>query len=172
MRALVVGLGSIGRRHARNWAALQLGPLAVCRQHRSPQPEPLGLQAAEYDDLDRALACEHPDVVFVTNPTSLHVTTACAAVQAGAHVFVEKPLGNSLEGLRQLLDLSCATHRLVMVGYNLRFHPGLARFKALLEANAVGRIVSARAEVGEYLPDWHPWEDYRHGYAGRRELGG
>lgn len=172
MRALVVGLGSIGRRHARNWAALDLGPLAICHLRHAPQLEPLGVQATEYDDLDRALEAERPDVVLVTNPTSLHVPTACAALRAGAHVLVEKPLGNALEQLPDLLELARASHRVLMVGYNLRFHPGVARLKALLDANAIGRVVSARAEAGEFLPDWHPWEDYRHGYAARRELGG
>jgi predicted dehydrogenase len=156
MRALVVGLGSIGRRHARNWAALGLGPVSVC--HRS-------------DDLDAALAVQ-PEVVFVTNPTSLHVETACKAVRAGAHVFIEKPIGHELNGVADLLEQARRKQRQLMVGYNLRFHPGLMRLKELVERRAVGRIVSARAEAGEYLPDWHPWEDYRHGYSARRNLGG
>ncbi|MCA1646468.1 MAG: Gfo/Idh/MocA family oxidoreductase [Chloroflexi bacterium] len=126
MRALIVGLGSIGRRHARNWAALGLGPVVVCRQTDSPQPEPLGVDAREFTDLDQALA-ERPDVV----------------------------LG-----------------KLLVVGYNLRFHPGLARFRQLVQGGAVGKPISARAEAGEYLPDWHPWEDYRASYSGRRDLGG
>jgi predicted dehydrogenase len=172
MRALVVGLGSIGRRHARNWAALGLGPLAICRVRRDPLPEPLGVEASEYHDLDHALEVERPEVVLVTNPTSLHVQTACSAVQAGAHVLVEKPLGSTLEAVPELLELARAGGRMIMVGYNLRFHPGLARLKALVDDGAIGRIVSARAEVGEYLADWHPWEDYRQGYAARRELGG
>jgi predicted dehydrogenase len=48
----------------------------------------------------------------------------------------------------------------------------LSRLKALLDAGAVGRVVSARAEAGEYLPGWHPWEDYRAGYSARSDLGG
>ena len=72
LRALVVGLGSIGRRHARNWAALGLGPVAVCRQTNLTQPEPLAIDAREFTDLDQALG-DRPDVVLVTNPTSLHV---------------------------------------------------------------------------------------------------
>jgi predicted dehydrogenase len=171
MRGLVVGLGSIGRRHARNWAALGLGPLAVCRQARLAQPEPLGLAVREFFDLDDALN-EQPDVVLVTNPTSLHVGAACRAVRAGAHVLVEKPLGHSLDGVAGLLDMASRTGRQVMVGYNLRFHPGLVRLRDLLQQQAIGRVISVRAEVGEYLPDWHPLEDYRHGYSGRRELGG
>jgi predicted dehydrogenase len=171
LRALVVGLGSIGRRHARNWAALGLGPVAVCRQSGSMQPEPLGVDAREFTDLDQALD-DRPDVVLVTNPTSLHVHTACKAVQAGAHVFLEKPISHQSAGLKELLEEAEARQRVLMVGYNLRFHPGLARFRELLDQGAVGKPISVRAEAGEYLPDWHPWEDYRGSYSGRRDLGG
>jgi predicted dehydrogenase len=171
LHALVVGLGSIGRRHARNWAALGLGPVSVARQVGLAQPEPLGVAAREFFDLDEALATR-PDVVLVTNPTGLHVDTALRAVRAGAHVFVEKPLGDSLDGVAELLSAAQTARRHVMVGYNLRFHPGLARVKELVGAGAVGRIVSVRATVGEYLPGWHPAEDYRQGYSARRDLGG
>lgn len=172
MRALIVGLGSIGRRHARNWAALELGPLAVCRQVNRPLPELLGVPATEYTDLDEALEQERPDVVVVANPTSRHVETACAAVKSGAHVLVEKPLGHSLSGVHDLLQTARANGRQVMVAYNYRFHPGLIRLRELAQAGVIGKIVSARAEAGEYLPDWHPWEDYRASYSGRRDLGG
>jgi predicted dehydrogenase len=169
MRALVVGLGSIGRRHARNWAALGLGELWVCRTAHRPQPEPLGVEAREFDDLDAALDAQ-PDVVLVTNPSSLHVTTAHQALRAGAHVLVEKPLSHSLEGVPELL--AAANDKVLMVGYNLRFHPGLRRLRELLHGGAIGKPLSVRAAVGEYLPDWHPWEDYRASYSGRKELGG
>jgi predicted dehydrogenase len=172
MRGLVVGLGSIGRRHASNWAALGLGPLAVCRQRNDPLPRPFRVETSQYTDLDVALAREQPDIVIVANPTSLHVDTACRALQAGAHVFVEKPLSHTLRGVQQLLDEATSRRKQVMVGYNLRFHPLLIRVKALVDEGVIGKITSARAEVGEYLPDWHPWEDYRHSYSGRGDLGG
>ena len=171
MRALVVGLGSIGRRHARNWAALGLGEVLVCREHGKAQPEPLDIEARTFDTLDAALAAK-PEVVVVTNPTSLHVATARRAIEADAHVLVEKPLAASLDGVADLLSLAQQKKRLVAVGYNLRCHPGLVRLRGLVQAGAVGRPLYARAEVGEYLPDWHPWEDYRHSYAARRDLGG
>ncbi len=171
MKALVVGLGSIGRRHARNWAALGLGEVWVCRQANRPQPEPLGVEARTFYDLGAALAAD-PDIVLVTNPSSLHVATARRAVQAGCHVFIEKPLGSSLDGVSELLAEARQAARRVMVGYSLRFHPGLARLRDLLHAGAIGRPISARAEMGEYLPGWHPWEDYRTGYSARRDQGG
>src|SRR5262249_47206669 len=115
---------------------------------------------------------QHPDVVMVTNPTSLHVETACQALEAGAHVLGEKPLGSSLEGVPALLERAHQIHRALAVAYNPRFHPRVQRMKELVNAEAIGKIVSARAEASEYLPDWHPWEDYRQSYSGRRDLGG
>jgi predicted dehydrogenase len=153
---LVVGLGSIGQRHARNWRALGLGELRAAR---------------EFPSLEAALATQ-PDVVLVTNPTSLHVATARQAVQAGAHVLVEKPLGHSLDGVCELLDEARQRQRVLCVGYNLRCHPGLARLREIVQTGGIGRPLVARAEMGEYLPDWHPWEDYRQSYSARRDLGG
>jgi predicted dehydrogenase len=144
----------------------------VCRRSNARPPEALGVEATVYFDVGKALTDERPDVVLVTNPTSLHVETACTALQAGAHVLVEKPLGGALVGVGELLEMARANNRKVMVGFNLRFHPGLARLKALLDAGAIGKVVGARAEAGEYLPGWHPWEDYRASYSARRELGG
>ena len=171
MRGLVVGLGSIGRRHARNWAALNLGPLAVCRQVNAPQPEPLGADATFFDDLDAALNWQ-PDVVIVANPTSLHLEVARRAIGAGAHVLVEKPISHTLAGVAALIADARARQRHIAVGYNLRFTSGLARLRHLVRSDAVGRVITARAEAGEYLPDWHPWEDYRQGYSARQDLGG
>jgi predicted dehydrogenase len=170
MRALVVGLGSIGRRHARNLASLGL-EVAVCRQVGAAQPEPLGVNAREFSSLRDALAAE-PDVVIVTNPTSLHVDTALKAIEAGAHVLVEKPIGHTLDAVASFLESAREKKRVISVGYNLRFHPGLARLRELLYAGDIGRPLTARIESGEFLPGWHPWEDYRHGYSARRDMGG
>jgi predicted dehydrogenase len=157
LRGLVVGLGSIGRRHAANWEALGLGPLRAAR---------------DFPSLAAALAEHRPNVVLVTNPTSLHVETACAAVEAGADVLIEKPLSHSLHGVAELIDLAAQRGRKLAVGYNLRFHPGLQRLRELVQRGGIGRPLTARAEVGEYLPEWHPWEDYRQSYSARRDLGG
>lgn len=171
MKALVVGLGSAGRRHARNWAALGLGDVLVLRRTDLPQPEPLGVDVRFFRDMDAALA-QRPDVVIIANPTSLHLATACAAIAAGCHVLVEKPLSHTLDGVGDFLGAVSQSGRQVSVGYNLRFHPGLRRMRELLRAGAIGKPLTARAEMGEWLPGWHPWEDYRQGYSARRGLGG
>ena len=113
-------------------------------KQNATQPEPLGVAATEYRALDEALERERPDVVLVTNPTSLHVETAGIALRAGAHVLIEKPLGHSHTGVQELLEAATASHRHLMVAYNLRFHPGLKRVKVLYEQGAIGKVVSAQ----------------------------
>lgn len=87
-------------------------------------------------------------------------------------MFIEKPISDSLDGVEVLLREANAASRMVMVGFNLRFHPCLQRIKSLLEKGEIGRVLGARIEFGQYLPDWHPWEDYRKGYSANRSLGG
>jgi predicted dehydrogenase len=60
----------------------------------------------------------------------------------------------------------------VLVGFQFRFHPGLQKILSLLSGGAIGRPLSFRAHWGEWLPGWHPWEDYRWGFSARADLGG
>jgi predicted dehydrogenase len=185
MRVVIVGLGAIGQRHVRNLRTL-LGDRAELltvrargRTHvlsdalKVEAPDGLseryGLQPIA--SLEEALVGK-PDAVFVCNPTSLHIATALVAARAGCHVFIEKPLGHEYAGVEELIDVVERRRLVAMVGYQLRFHPCLTTTFRLLQAEAVGRVVAVRAEVGEYLPDWHSYEDYRGTYGASRELGG
>ncbi|MGA2253956.1 MAG: Gfo/Idh/MocA family oxidoreductase, partial [Thermoguttaceae bacterium] len=124
-----------------------------------------------YRDLDAALA-QHPHAALICNPSSLHVAVALKAAEAGCHLLLEKPLSHNLEQVDELIRLMDGKGLVGLVGYQMRFHPCLRRLHELLTTRAVGRIVAVRAEVGEYLPSWHPYEDYRQMYASRAELGG
>ncbi|MBI3953643.1 MAG: Gfo/Idh/MocA family oxidoreductase [Chloroflexi bacterium] len=172
MKFLVVGCGSIGRRHLRNIMSLgeeELTALDVLPERRQAVKDELGL--AVFSGLPEALA-SRPDVAFVTTPTSLHIPVALAAAEQGCHLFIEKPLSHSLEGLERLLSLVQTKGLVTLVGCNLRFHPGLVRVKKLLNEGAIGKVVAARVQVGQWLPDWHPGEDYRKGYSAQRWMGG
>lgn len=170
---LICGLGSIGRRHLRHFRALGCAPIWAWRTGKATlpddgQPAPDGVVR----DLAEALA-QRPDVVVVANPTALHLETALAAVRAGCHVLVEKPLAHRLDGWEELAAEATRRERVVRVAQNLRFHPQLRRLREIIAAGEpLGRPLLARAHIGGYLPDWHPWEDYRGSYAARRELGG
>jgi len=184
-RVLVVGLGGIGQRHVRNLRAL-CGPgldILACRSrgHRTVVTETLDVEPGadveekyairSFTDLDAALA-ERPEAVLVCNPSSLHGPAARAAAEAGCHVFVEKPLSHSLDGIDELADLLERKRLVGLVGYQLRFHPVLRRVHELLTAGALGPLLSVRMVVAEYLPGFHRYEDYRGMYASRRDLGG
>jgi predicted dehydrogenase len=169
VKILLAGLGSIGRRHARNLRALlgdELELLAYRVRGEGDLDAEYGLRS--FADLDEALAQE-PDAVFVTSPASEHVSVALAAARAGCHLFVEKPLSHSLDGVEELIGLVEEQGRVGMVGYQLRFHPSFRRFQEFVAAETV---LAAEFEVGEYLPDMHPWEDYRRLNYSRRDQGG
>lgn len=171
-RFAVLGCGSIGKRHVRN--LLALGETRVLafdpRPDRRAEAEALGV--ATTGTLD-AVWDARPEAVLVTSPTRLHVATAIAAAERGIHLFIEKPVSDVNDGeLQRLAGLVRDKKLVTLVGCNLRFHPGLVQAKAVLDARRLGRVVSCRAEFGQYLPDWHPWEDYRQGYSARKDLGG
>jgi predicted dehydrogenase len=165
LRLLVAGFGSIGRRHVR--AALELGhEVAVCR--RAPSGDE-GVPA--FGSLAEAESWA-ADGVVVATPTALHLEALRWAVGGGIHAYVEKPLAASTAGVAGVLADADRRGLAVAVGYNLRFHPALEAIRRSVLDGRIGRLQSVRAEVGAYLADWHPDEDYRVSYAARRKLGG
>jgi predicted dehydrogenase len=113
-----------------------------------------------------------PDAVLVCTPPASHVAVARQAIEAGCHVFIEKPVAHASEEVPVLLDSAKRARRLVAVGFNLRFLPSLRRVKALIEAERIGRVYAARAYFGSYLPDWRAGRDYRETYAVSAVQGG
>ena len=171
MKYLIAGFGSIGRRHFRNLLTLGERDLVVYHTHQSTLPDDELAGFPVESDLRAALAYE-PDAVIISNPTALHLDVAIPAAQCGCHLLIEKPISHSLAKLDELEGAVLHNNCRVLVGFQFRFHPGLQQVKKLLGAGAIGKPVSARAHWGEYLPEWHPWEDYKQGYAARPELGG
>jgi predicted dehydrogenase len=185
MRALFIGAGAVGQRHMRNLRVL-LGDRAELLAYRVRRlPVTLTDQLAVengadveqkfnlrvFTDLSDALSTR-PDAAFICNPTSLHLTPALAAARAGCHLFIEKPLSHTLEEVDELIGIVERQSLIATVAYQLRFHPLVKRVKEVLSEKVIGRVVAVHAEVGEYLPGWHPYEDYRQSYAARADLGG
>lgn len=171
MKFLIAGLGSIGRRHLRNLKVLGQTDLLLYRTHRATLPDTDLDGFPTFTDLDQALA-EKPDGVIVANPTSLHLEVATASAKAGAALLIEKPVSDSLLGIRELQAVLDEVNKPALVGFHLRYHPVLRQIKALIDSNQLGKPLYAHAHWGEYLPGWHPWEDYRNSYAARADLGG
>ena len=171
-RFLVIGCGSIGRRHIGNLQALgvkQISAFDPRSDRRSEIETEFNIATAE--SLEEAWS-GHPDVACITAPTSMHVPLAIEAASHGCHLMIEKPLGDRFDGVSQLLAAVQEQNLTTLVGCNIRFHHGPATIKKLLGKGAVGRIISAHLDGGQYLPDWHPLEDYRQLYAANASMGG
>lgn len=171
MKFLIAGFGSTGRRHMRNLLALGERDILFYRTSRST------LLTDELDgftvETNLEAALDHrPDAVIVTNPTALHLDVAIPAAARGCHILMEKPIAESTEripALRQALETGGGAF---LTGFQFRFHPGLQQVARWLQEGAIGRPCAARVQWGEYLPGWHPWEDYRKSYSARKDLGG
>ena len=174
MTSLIVGAGSIGRRHAGNLRRLLPDqPLLIWRHREQRDDDAL---AREFDarlvySLEDALAAE-PTFAVIAGPNTTHLSTACPLASAGVHLFIEKPLSVDCTGIDEL-QMLCRRHRVIaMVGYVFRFYPPLQRLRAALLAGDIGRLLYVRAETGSYLPDWRPGTDYRTSASASRALGG
>jgi predicted dehydrogenase len=171
MKILVIGGGSIGSRHLRNLQSAGAGALAVAEPDRQRRAAlcvggVLGFESF-HDGLDW-----QPNLVVIASPSHLHIVQALEVVRRGCHVFIEKPLAHTSDGLAEL-EREIAEHKLIsLVGCNMRFHPGPAQVKALLDDHAIGRVLFARIHAGSYLPAWRPAQDYRASYSAHAAMGG
>ncbi len=170
MRALIVSLGSIGRRHLANLRALRpAAKIGVLRERGGADPVPDADHV--FAHLDDALGFA-PEIAIVAGPATRHLAVAQPLAQSGAHLLVEKPISHDMHGVGALIELCRARRRVLMVGYVLRFHPAAQRARAELAAGRIGRLLALRAEVGQHLEDWRPALDYRKSVSARAELGG
>ena len=172
MTGLLVGYGSIGRRHLTNLYSLGVTDWALVHTGQGTLPLELPCAARIYSDLAKALEKEVPSFAVIANPTSLHVHAALACTNAGCGLLVEKPISHSLDGMGELEAATTALGTKVLVGFQFRFHPALMRIRDLLRSGSMGAPLHAQVIWAEHLPSWHPWEDWRTGYAARAELGG
>jgi predicted dehydrogenase len=156
----------------RNLIALGETDIVLYRTRKATLPEDELAGYPVETDLPVALEKHKPDAVIVANPTALHLDVAIPVAKAGCALLLEKPLSHSMEGLDELQAAVAKNRSKTLVGFQFRFHPGIVKAKQLIADGEIGRVVSAHVHFGEYLPAWHPWEDYRKGYAARADMGG
>jgi len=170
-RVLVVGGGSIGERHARCFLATDRTKVSVCDTNDAVRERLAGQYPLEktFASLDEALDAR-PEVVVVATPAHLHVAQARAALAAGSHVLIEKPLSTSEVGLDELERDADAAGRRVGVAYVLRHNPGLAAIKHLAERDELGPPLELVYVGGQDFPHFRP--AYREIYYRDRATGG
>jgi predicted dehydrogenase len=184
MKALFLGLGGVGQRHLRN--LLRIDPsIKLGAVRHTDRAFEIGYDLKpDYDanimekygihrlaSLEEAIAWQ-PDFAVISSPSSKHVQQATPLVRAGVHVFVEKPISHTMEGVAELAEIARSNNVIVMVGYMFRFHPGVQRFMQLVGERAAGPILSGHVQLHSFMPSWHGYEQYNEFYAGRQDLGG
>tara|TARA_B100000408_G_scaffold136811_1_gene127397 strand:- start:2076 stop:3065 length:990 start_codon:yes stop_codon:yes gene_type:complete len=167
---LIVGFGSIGKRHLGNILANHNAKIVICTKRKDlAKLEKKGIIIV--DSVSKALL-HKPNIAFITNETSHHIQTALKLANYGLDIFIEKPLSNSMHGVKKLKKVIDKKKLIVQIGCDHRFHPCIKKIKNVLNQGKLGRIISVQVESSSFLPDWHPYEDYRKGYAARKDLGG
>lgn len=172
MRVAVLGCGSIGQRHLRNLVALG------CRDVVAFEPDEARRAEVARELHVTAVAAladvwtTSPDVALVTAPSFLHVPLALEAARHGCDLFIEKPLSHTMTDVAALEHEARRRDLVTLVGCNMRFHPGPATVKRLIDDRAIGTLLSARLQTGSYLPEWRPGTDYRVGYSASAAQGG
>lgn len=172
MKFLIAGLGSIGRRHFRNLVALGEKDIVLLRTRKATLPDDELAGYPVETDIHEALKNQKPHAVIVANPTALHLDIAIPAAEAGCAILLEKPVSDSLDRLHLLQQAAQKSGSKILVGFQFRYHPTLNKARELIQTGAIGQLLTVHAYWGEYLPQWHPWEDYRQSYAARADLGG
>ncbi len=165
----VLGLGSIGLRHARNLRSLGVSVIGF-----DPLPARRDLVAAEGMATARSRdeAIDGSRAVVVATPNLLHLTDLAAAVDAGRHVFIEKPLAHTTVGVADILARARAKHLVVFAGLMLRWHPAVTWAAARINDGALGELLWGRSICASHLPSWRPGQDHRVGYASDQKTGG
>lgn len=167
---VVIGIGSIGARHVSNLLSMGYDRITlITRRKEFPSHWPKLSVYSEFQNLPDSSAFTH---ALICSPTARHLEDLIPVLQAGiSSIFLEKPLSHSLDGLDQIESL-IQPHQKIVMGFDLRFDPGLNKVKEILSDGRIGRVLSANAFVGQYLPDWRPYEDYRLGMSASISKGG
>ena len=174
MKLLVIGCGSIGERHIRNLKNIsKQNEIFVFDKNK----ERLRLVEKKYkaipiSNLSKVLLKERFKGALICTPPNSHIEFAKKFIEHNIPLFIEKPLSHNYNEVDNLVKKIGKKKIPVLIGYNLHFHPGLILVKKFLKKNKIGRLLSVRIEAGQYLPDWHPWQDYRKSYTARRKSGG
>jgi predicted dehydrogenase len=150
----VIGCGPIGRLHAQAICASPLASLvAVCDpdiERRTATAERFG--AAAYDDARQLLAEQELDAVTIATPDHLHVEPALAAIEAGCHVFCEKPLATEVDQAQRLVRAAAERGVHLAVDYNRRFAFGYRTARQQLDQGSIGKLDYIVLRVSDRTP--------------------
>jgi predicted dehydrogenase len=169
LRFGILGLGSIGARHATNLLSLGAEVIAF-----DPSEEARSAAEAKFIPLadEREAVLENSAAIIIASPNACHLEDLKDAVAHDCHCFAEKPLAHVADGVKEVLDQAAGNNLVVFAGLNLRFEAAVMAAKGLIDGNALGAPLWASFQSSHWLPDWRPNQDYSQGYTADPETGG
>jgi predicted dehydrogenase len=168
---LIVGLGSIGKRHLNN--LIELGFTNISIVSRNGEVKKKFELFKFYPSISDASLHKNIDVIIIATPTSNHVSDLLEALENNINnIYLEKPISHSLSDIKIIEKKLAHSSTNIVVGFDLRFDPGLILMKEYIDTNKIGKILSFNSEVGQYLPDWRPEIDYRKSMSAKKNKGG
>ena len=171
MRFLIVGLGSMGKRRVRNLRYLKVDDIAGFDPRGDRRDEAASKYGiSTFENFDNALASFRPDALIISTPPDLHVRYAKLAISNNCHFFSEASVVD--DEMDELINLARQRPELVAApSCTMRFHPSIQAIKQIVHDGQFGKPLLLTYHSGLWLPDWHPWEDYRSFYVARRKTG-
>ena len=159
MKALIIGLGSMGKRRIRNLHALGYEDVKAYDPREDRVQEAQGKYGITPIFNLEGVLNNSVDIVIVSTPPDHHLEYALMAVEAGKHVFIEASAID--DGLDKLLQLQSKSPIVIAPSSTMRFHPAVKTIKAIVDTKEIGTVLAFSHHFGQYLPKWHPYEDYR-----------
>lgn len=170
LKGLVIGYGSIGKRHINNLSNLAKNEIIVCTKRKND-----GFLKSKkciiVDSIEMGLA-RRPNFAIISNVTDQHIEAAIKIANSGIDFLIEKPISVNNKETKTLLNIVKKKKNITLVGCNLRFHPCIKKIKEIIDSGKIGKIFSVIVENGSYLPKWHPYEDYTKSYIAKERLSG
>jgi predicted dehydrogenase len=150
-------------------AGIEVAAVCATRQSSIDKAYALVPTAAGYTSYEDMLAQADLDAIIVTTPDHLHVPQTVAALEAGKHVLVEKPMALDVASCVKMVEAADRTGKLLMVGQSTRFAPGFQLAKQLIDQGAIGELYMIESEYAHNCEDITGNGDWRTDPANKRE---
>jgi predicted dehydrogenase len=150
VRILVVGCGNMGASHATAYHhhnSFEICGLVSKGNSKESLNAKLGAKYACFDDYEKALEATKPDAVCISTYPDTHESFAIRALEKGCHVFIEKPLADTVKGAERVAKVAKSADRKLVVGYILRHHPSWERFVEL--SHTLGKPLVMRMNLNQ-----------------------
>lgn len=170
MKLLVVGLGSMGKRRIRCLKALGYNEITGYDPRKDRRDEAKQKYNISTIDTVEGLAVSDIDAVIISTPPDKHNQWIKWAIDNKKPCFVEASV--IIEGLEELNQRAKVNGILIAPSCTLKFHPAIKDIKDIVESGHYGKITNFSYHSGQYLPDWHTYENVKNYYVSQRETGG